>query len=89
MNQNPSTAPDRDQVIHHAKTVRDKLERTIVALPGRGTVTEQDLTGLGAALRGLAKKLDQHSRVREAAPATAATSGQQHGRVWTYPGQQR
>lgn len=89
MNQNPSTAPDRDAVIHHAKIVRDKLERTIFALPGRGTVTEHDLTDLAAQLRGLAKSFDRHAPARDAAPATVVSGVPGRGPVWTYPGQQR
>ena len=84
-----STAPDAGAVLSRAKPVRDQLERTMFALPGRGTVTGQDCTGLAAQLRGLAKMFDQHARVREAAPATGAPSGQEQGPVWTYPGQQR
>lgn len=89
MNQNPSTAPDAGAVIERAKPVRDQLERTIFALPGRGRVTGQDCTGLAAQLRGLAKLFDQHARVREATPGTAALGEQEQGPVWTFPGQQR
>lgn len=82
-----SIAPDAGAVIERAKPVRDLLERTIFALPGRDTVTAENCTGLAAQLRGLAKMFDQHSRTREA--ATAAPSGKEQGSVWIYPGQQR
>ena len=84
-----STAPDVGTVVREAKPVRDLLERTIFALPGRDTVTAADCTGLSARLRGLAKVFDRHARVRDAAPATAAAEAREQPRVWTYPGQQR
>ena len=89
MNESRSTAPDVDAVLDRAKPVRDQLERTIFALPGRGTVTAEDLTILATRLRGLAKVLDRHAPTRETESAAAEPSVQRQGAVWTYPGQQR
>ncbi|MBK0870418.1 hypothetical protein INP57_26800 [Saccharopolyspora sp. HNM0986] len=88
--QHTSAPPKTGDVVELGKQIHDRLGEVLFALPGRSTVTYEELGDLGARLRGLAKIFDRYAPTRPMAERPgSATAPQENARVWVFPGQQR